>query len=53
MRPVRPVSSRTLRDVDMVAKNLIIAFAPVAILYKLKLGEIVTTIPTIGEYLLL
>lgn len=26
-------------------------FVLTAILYKLKLGEIVTTIPTIGEYL--
>ena len=27
-----------------------VSFIPTAVLYKLKLGEVVTTIPTIGEY---
>ena len=50
MRLVKRVSKMTRgRVTELRGADIVLLYPPIAILYKLKLGEIVTTIPTIGE----
>jgi hypothetical protein len=46
----RPVSPVRLNPTKLVLQVGLDAAGKTTILYKLKLGEIVTTIPTIGQY---